>query len=286
MTLSTVSILNQFNMHGTQFSKEECMGGPYCPGSLPIPSASVGNRTLEVALKFYSNSTISNNVHYLWFRFFDANTNQTIQHVSFFLNVTDGGDSLLRGLFNAPMGIITLQANTITAPFNGTALGDREPILGGWMPHDDKPVVVYAPVFSDVNSIYRLKITMGTIDNDNNMFTDQSIAPQFVSDFNVKEQNMIKTMIPFWVNNDAKLWSEGNVDNSYFVQVLHYLIENEMKTMLPDGILTFIHPSLSHPTIIPSWIRNDAGWWADGKISDTDFVNAMYYLLDKGIIRL
>jgi len=106
---------------------------------------------------------------------------------------------------------------------------------------------------------------------------------------NVFAQNgmvMEKNMIPSWVKNNAKLWSEGGVDNSYFVQILDYLIENEMKPMLPNGTLTFIHPSLSHPTIIPSWIKNDAGWWVDGKINDTDFVNAMYYLLDKGIIRL
>jgi hypothetical protein len=101
------------------------------------------------------------------------------------------------------------------------------------------------------------------------------------------EQNTVTVPeFPSWLKNNAKLWSEGSLDKSYFVQVLYYLIENDMKTMLPEGTLTFIHPSIAHLTTIPSWIKNDAGWWADDKISDMDFLNAMYYLLDKGIIRL
>lgn len=59
-----------------------------------------------------------------------------------------------------------------------------------------------------------------------------------------------------------------------------------MKPMLPEGTMTFIHPSLRHPIVIPSWIKNDARWWTDDKISDMDFVNAVHYLLDEGIIRL
>ena len=27
--------------------------------------------------------------------------------------------------------------------------------------------------------------------------------------------------------------------------------------------------------VIPDWVRNNAGWWADGQISDEDFANGM-----------
>lgn len=166
------------------------MGGPYCGGGMP-PSASVGNRTLEVALKLYSNATMPNNVHYLMVRFFDANTNQTLQHVSFFLNITENNYSELHDTFNAPTGILMLQVTTISTPFNGTVIGDQEPILHAWTPHDSKPIIVYSPVFNNVNSTYHLKITLDSIDRDNNLF-DESTAPQFDSHLNLKEQNVTK----------------------------------------------------------------------------------------------
>ena len=35
---------------------------------------------------------------------------------------------------------------------------------------------------------------------------------------------------------------------------------------------------------IPAWIKNNAGWWADGTIGDADFVNGIQYLINEGII--
>ena len=35
---------------------------------------------------------------------------------------------------------------------------------------------------------------------------------------------------------------------------------------------------------IPNWIKNNAGWWASGQISDTDFVSGIQYLIENGII--
>lgn len=171
------------------------MGGSECPGARPLPSASVGNRTLEVALKLYSNSTMPNNIHYLWLRFFDANTNQTIHHVSFFLTVNENNNTLFRELLHTHTGTLVLQVNTIDTPFNGTVYADKEAILGGWVPHkDDKPIVVYAPLFNDTDSTYYMNIAMYTIDYDNNIF-DETDNPQSVPHFNfyvnMKEQNQI-----------------------------------------------------------------------------------------------
>ena len=35
---------------------------------------------------------------------------------------------------------------------------------------------------------------------------------------------------------------------------------------------------------IPSWIKNNAGWWADGSIDDKIFFTGIEYLIQKGII--
>ena len=35
---------------------------------------------------------------------------------------------------------------------------------------------------------------------------------------------------------------------------------------------------------IPDWIKNNAGWWADGQIDDNTFVQGIQFLIKAGII--
>jgi len=37
---------------------------------------------------------------------------------------------------------------------------------------------------------------------------------------------------------------------------------------------------------IPSWIKQNARWWADGVITEDDFVNGLKYMVEKGIINV
>lgn len=39
-------------------------------------------------------------------------------------------------------------------------------------------------------------------------------------------------------------------------------------------------------TQLPSWIKNNAKWWADGTITDNDFVKGIQYMVEKGIIEV
>ena len=35
---------------------------------------------------------------------------------------------------------------------------------------------------------------------------------------------------------------------------------------------------------VPSWVKNNAGWWADGTISETEFLSGIEFLINDGII--
>ena len=35
---------------------------------------------------------------------------------------------------------------------------------------------------------------------------------------------------------------------------------------------------------IPSWVKNNAGWWSQGLISNPDFVSGIQYLITEGIM--
>jgi len=37
---------------------------------------------------------------------------------------------------------------------------------------------------------------------------------------------------------------------------------------------------------IPDWIKNNAGWWADGAITDGEFVSGIQFLISNGIMTI
>ncbi|MGB9003138.1 MAG: hypothetical protein WCC52_04970 [Nitrosotalea sp.] len=39
-------------------------------------------------------------------------------------------------------------------------------------------------------------------------------------------------------------------------------------------------------TTVPAWIKNTAGWWANGQVSDNEFVQVIQYLVSHGIIQV
>ena len=39
-------------------------------------------------------------------------------------------------------------------------------------------------------------------------------------------------------------------------------------------------------TSIPAWIKNNAGWWADGQIDDGSFVSGLQWLISNGIMKI
>jgi len=55
-----------------------------------------------------------------------------------------------------------------------------------------------------------------------------------------------------------------------------------------DDLLNTLDPSLrpiiSTQNKIPDWVKNNAGWWADGTISDGEFLSGIGFLIKDGII--
>ncbi|NIP61207.1 MAG: peptidase, partial [Nitrosopumilaceae archaeon] len=72
--------------------------------------------------------------------------------------------------------------------------------------------------------------------------------------------------IPPWIKNNARWWSDGEIDDNSFVQGIQFLIKEGIMVIPPTAQGT------GTGNEIPQWIKNNAGWWADGSISDSDFV--------------
>ncbi len=52
----------------------------------------------------------------------------------------------------------------------------------------------------------------------------------------------------------------------------------------PGGVIVADPPK--ETTTIPEWIKNNAGWWADGAIGDSDFVLGIQFLIKEGIMKI
>ncbi len=51
-----------------------------------------------------------------------------------------------------------------------------------------------------------------------------------------------------------------------------------------EGSSDTITSPVSEKTQIPDWIKNNAGWWAEGAIDDDSFVQGIQFLIKEGIL--
>ena len=49
-------------------------------------------------------------------------------------------------------------------------------------------------------------------------------------------------------------------------------------------LLLFTIVSSAEAASVPTWVKNNAGWWADGQIDDDSFISGIQYLIEEGII--
>jgi len=165
---------------------QDCMGGQFCGGKSSFTF--MDGKNVAVNLKLYSNSTMSNNVHYLWLQFFDKNTNQTIQNVSFFLNATKDDKILIHSLFYTKTGSMTMKffpsKNMDEFIVNVTS----DPVLGGWM-SETGTLPITTSAFAEKGT-YHIHLEVLALYYENGL-VDQNNPPKFDSWWSVDDKGNI-----------------------------------------------------------------------------------------------
>ena len=88
-----------------------------------------------------------------------------------------------------------------------------------------------------------------------------------------------KIALPFWIKELAKMWiNQSLVTDKDFARAIEYLIQVEIIK------IPYTEPEGETISSIPEWVKNNAGWWIEEKISDTEFTMALQYLVKTGII--
>lgn len=164
-----------------------------CSGDCFTPDTAVSNipnECVDLLTKFSSTENSTNKD--LHFRFFYTNTaqtiNQTINNVSFFINVTKQDKTLEHDLFYTHSGIFTIKFQQNDQVGQETVDGDHDPVLGGWTSPNDT-VTIHSSLFTN-EGLYHFKIEILTVDYVNNI-VDQTNLPTFDSWWFVDEKGNI-----------------------------------------------------------------------------------------------
>jgi hypothetical protein len=88
------------------------------------------------------------------------------------------------------------------------------------------------------------------------------------------------TIIPEWVRNNAEWWSKDLIGEGDFLSGIEYLI---VQGVIQIPIIPADNGTESS-AFVPSWIKDTAGWWSEGLVSDLEFVNGLQYLISQEII--
>ncbi|MBS3923096.1 MAG: peptidase [Nitrosarchaeum sp.] len=92
-----------------------------------------------------------------------------------------------------------------------------------------------------------------------------------ISSDSKEKHNIAEFTIPDNITGIVKLNFQNLADN------------NLASTSIP---IVINNPISNNEILIPDWIRNNAGWWADGQINDSSFVQGVQYLIKERIVKL
>jgi len=90
--------------------------------------------------------------------------------------------------------------------------------------------------------------------------------------------------IPDWIKDNADWWSQGLISDRDFAVVLGYMLNEKIilvENVKADSEGLIVIDENIH---LPIWIKNNAEWWADGLITEEDFLRGIEFLIENGIL--
>jgi hypothetical protein len=205
--------------------------------------------------------------------------------------------------------LLKYEENIQTSPFAGLISSEDQLAALGCEPYFDK-VAVKKPT---ENFVYQLHIFYGPENPVQgcemeflikfiSKFDDTEFLNQVQYDFLVVDDDLTPLRSIAQDEGRQYLYSpSGQSQIDFIVQeepgIAHYAIR--IYGLSPEGIVPSsggdflvidvpVSPpkGVPTPTAIPEWIKNNAGWWADGAIGDSDFVQGIQFLIKEGIMKI
>ena len=183
---------------------------------------------------------------------------------------------------------ITILADTTCGPMKIFVEEESNMNLAG-MPSDQpylneqkRMIVLSSPITSDIT-----EFSVIAKDKRDEFYqkinADQCSATKqytFTTGYTSEQNSATSLLLPDWIKNNAKWWSNDEIDDNTFVNGVQYLVEHDIISVQKD-----IQTENTNDTI-PDWIKNNAKWWSNDEIDDQTFVNGIQHLVKVGIIKV
>jgi hypothetical protein len=138
-------------------------------------SASLGNRKADLLIKMnppvVTTETLSQGQKpTIQFRLFDSNTNQSFNHVTYYIIIEKDGKRLLSDMFHDHNGDLILQVNPVNATSKAAAntsisRGESDPLLDILTASETNPITISGPIFVR-GGLYHFIVRIETVDSD------------------------------------------------------------------------------------------------------------------------
>lgn len=162
-------------------------------GGETLPPVTIGDRNatiyLEIEPPVYDPEK---NEQRIWVRFFDADTEAIIEHVTYIIELKKGNEQIFRKMFHDDFGNLILKIKST----NGEEIkisGIQENVLGGWMTNGTDPVTLEGPIFTS-GGLYDFNIEILTLDSDTKVLDERvyykgAISVADKTKYDIKDQN-------------------------------------------------------------------------------------------------
>ncbi|MGI0066630.1 MAG: cupredoxin domain-containing protein, partial [Nitrosotalea sp.] len=143
-------------------------------------------------------------------------------------------------------------------------------------------------LLADDSFLYEFKATNSIFKTSDNYKIKSFFGfPSTITDMNISFNSTQTTSatptqdgyyIPFWMKNNAEMWTTGKITDSEFINLIQYLIKNKYMTIHTQSI------SKINSEIIPTWVKTKTREWSNNTVSDNEFAFSVQYLITHGII--
>jgi hypothetical protein len=149
-----------------------------------ISPMDVGGKKVSLFVKLSPSIITSEKIkdRYLMLRWYDANTNQTLKHTTFFLGVMKNGQTLVGHLLHTHTGILTIKINPSNDPVKWTIHGIEQPFESStmYLPRENETIDLVAPLLGE-GGLYHIRMALLTLDTDENLLNISKAPPVFDS---------------------------------------------------------------------------------------------------------
>ena len=94
--------------------------------------------------------------------------------------------------------------------------------------------------------------------------------------------------IPDWIKDLSNYWANEKISDKEYATAIEYLIQSKVITSDRITIINEIDSNAQNTSDeinIPDWIRNNAKWFADGILDDSEFIKGIEFMIEEKVIQ-